>query len=156
MVDSMLSRLELELAVRLSRLISKWGLGEAVGKILAVLLLAGCPLSQQEIAKLTGYSVGLISTSLTFLESLGLVMMVEKIGRKKMYLATGSLIDVFENFIKEIINRQLSPTINFIKNNIPATEDRTKDSVKLVLREYENLRNLLRNNLRKLKKYKRS
>ena len=151
----MLNKIELELVIRLSRLISKWGLKDAVGKILATLLLAGSPLSQQEIAKLTGYSTGLISTSLALLESLGLVMMVRKSGRKKLYSATGSITEVFENFIRELINKQLSPTINFIKDNMSSIDDRTKKSMRLILKEYEDLRDLLKNNLRKIEKYKR-
>ncbi|RLE59576.1 MAG: hypothetical protein DRJ35_05440 [Thermoprotei archaeon] len=144
---------ELEFISRMAKLSARWGLGEAVGKVLAVLLLSNKPLSQGEIGKLTGYSVGQISSSLKLLESLGLVIS-RKEGRRKLYRAVGSLLDVLENFLETTLKNQLSPTIRFIRNNLPRFNGRTRENVEKLLQEYEKARILLEMNMEYLKKWK--
>ncbi len=144
---------ELEFISRMAKLSARWGLGEAVGKVLAVLLLSNKPLSQGEIGKLTGYSVGQISSSLKLLESLGLVIS-RKEGRRKLYRAVGSLLDVLENFLETTLKNQLSPTIRFIRNNLPRFNERTRENVEKLLQEYEKARILLEMNMEYLKKWK--
>jgi len=144
---------ELEFISRMAKLSARWGLGEAVGKVLAVLLLSNKPLSQGEIGKLTGYSVGQISSSLKLLESLGLVIS-RKEGRRKLYRAVGSLLDVLENFLETTLKNQLSPTIRFIRNNLPRFKGRTRENVEKLLQEYEKARILLEMNMEYLKKWK--
>jgi len=144
---------ELEFIFRIARLSARWGLGEAVGKVLAVLLLSNKPLSQGEISKLTGYSVGQISSSLSLLESLGLVI-YSKEGRRKLYKAAGSLLDVLENFLERTLKNQLSPTVKFIRENLPRFNERTRENAEKLLQEYEKARILLEMNVEYLKKWK--
>ena len=144
---------ELEYISRIAKLSARWGLGEAVGKVLAVLLLSNKPLSQGEISKLTGYSVGQISSNLSLLESLGLVI-YSKEGRRKLYKAAGSLLDVLENFLERTLKHQLSPTVKFIKENLPRFNERTKENAEKLLQEYEKARILLKINVEYLKKWK--
>ena len=144
---------ELEFISRIAKLSARWGLGEAVGKVLAVLLLSNKPLSQGEISKLTGYSVGQISSNLSLLESLGLVI-YNKEGRRKLYKAAGSLLDVLENFLERTLKHQLSPTVKFIKENLPRFNERTRKNAETLLQEYEKARILLKINVEYLKKWK--
>ncbi len=145
---------ELEFITRMARLSARWGLGEAVGRILAVLLLSDRPLSQGDIGRLTGYSAGQISTSLSLLEDLGLVI-YSKEGRKKLYRAVGSILDVLERFLEGVLKNQLSPTIGFIKENLPHFSEGTRRNVEKLLQEYEKAKILLEMNLEHLKKWKR-
>jgi len=144
---------ELEFIFRMAKLSARWGLGEAVGKVLAVLLLSNKPLSQGEISKLTGYSVGQISSNLSLLESLGLVI-YSKEGRRKLYKAAGSLLDVLENFLERTLKNQLSPTVKFVKENLPRFNERTRENAEKLLQEYEKARILLEMNVEYLKKWK--
>jgi len=144
---------ELEFIFRIAKLSARWGLGEAVGKVLAVLLLSNKPLSQGEISKLTGYSVGQISSNLSLLESLGLVI-YSKEGRRKLYKAAGSLLDVLENFLERTLKNQLSPTVKFVKENLPRFNERTRENAEKLLQEYEKARILLEMNVEYLKKWK--
>ncbi len=137
----------------ISKLISKLGLGETVGKIFTSLLLHGGYLTQDELTQLTGYSTGLISSSLSFLEAIGLVTHRKK-GRKKLYKAVRSILDVLERFFQEIVERQLSSTINYLRKNISClSEERRKNMEKLLL-ECEKARLLLELNMKCLRQMK--
>jgi len=137
----------------ISKLTSKLGLGEAVGKIFTSLLLYGGYLTQDELTRLTGYSTGLISSSLSFLETIGLVTHKKK-GRKKLYKAVRSILDVLERFFQEIVERQLSSTINYLRKNISCfSEERRKNMEKLLL-ECEKARLLLELDIKCLRQMK--
>ena len=144
---------ELEFILRMAKLSVSWGLGEAVGRALAVLLLSNKPLSQKEISKLTGYSVSQISSSLSLLESLGLVI-YSKEGKRKLYKVAGSLLDVLENFLERTLKNQLLPTVKFIRENLPRFNERTRENAEKLLQEYEKARILLEMNVVYLKKWK--
>jgi len=144
---------ELEFISRMAKLSMKWGLSEAVSKVLAVLLLSNKSLSQGEISKLTGYSVSQISSSLSLLESLGLVT-YSKEGRRKFYRATGSLLDVLENFLKRTLKNQLLPTIKFIREHLPRFNEITRENAKKLLQEYEKAKILLEMNVEYLRRWK--
>ena len=145
---------EAEFIARIAKLSARWGLGEAVGKVLAVLLLSDKPLTQGEIGMLTGYSAGQISSSLNLLESLGLVM-YSKEGRRKLYKAAGSILDVLENFLERTLKHQLHPTIKFIKENLPHFNEKTRQNIEKLLQEYEKAKILLETNVEHLKKWKK-
>ncbi|HDJ89548.1 MAG TPA: hypothetical protein ENG40_02515 [Thermoprotei archaeon] len=142
---------EHEIISMMSRLTSRWGLGDAVGKVLATLILHGGYLSQEEIIKMTGYSSGLVCGSLKTLEKIGLVI-YRKEGRKKMHKAVGSLLDVLEYYFREIVEKQLSYTINFLKENMSNFNEKISENVDELLEEYEKARSLLNFNIEYLKK----
>jgi len=144
---------ELEFVSRIANLSARWGLGEAVGKVLAVLLLSDRPLSQGEISKLTGYSVSRISGSLSLLESLGLVTCSRE-GRRKFYKAAGSLLDVLENFLERTLRSHLSPTVEFIRENLSRFNERSRENAERLLQECEKARILLHMNVECLRKWK--
>ena len=147
------SKTEEEFISMMSKLTSRLGLGEAVGKIFTSLLLHGGYLTQDELTQLTGYSTGLISSSLSFLETIGLVTHRKK-GRKKLYKAVRSFLDVLEHFLQEIIERQLSPTINYLKENISSFSEERRRNIEKLLLEYEKAKLLLELNIKCLKKWK--
>jgi len=62
-----------------------WGLGEPAGRVWGLMLFEKNPLSQREISKECNYSLSLVSPSLTILENWGLIGVVEKRGREKLY-----------------------------------------------------------------------
>ncbi|MCD6538287.1 hypothetical protein J7L18_06750 [Candidatus Bathyarchaeota archaeon] len=137
----------------ISKLISKLGLGEAVGKIFTSLLLHGGYLTQDELTRLTGYSTGLISSSLSFLEAIGLVTHKKK-GRKKLYKAVRSILDVLERFFQEIVERQLSSTINYLRKNISCLSEEHRKNMEKLLLECEKARLLLELNIKCLRQMK--
>ncbi len=151
----MSSGAELEFASRLARLTAKWGLGESVGRIMAVLLLNRDPMTQDEISRMTGYSLGLISSTLALLESLGLVIVARKRGRKRLYRASGSLLDLLERFLEELVERQLSPTIGFLRENLAKFDERTRVNAENLLQECEKARLLLKQSIEHLREWKR-
>ena len=76
------------------------GYSDLHGKILAVLLVEGKPLSLQEVARKTGYSSSMISLSLDFLEVMGIVKKVKKTADRKLYLELhGDLLQALKNAI---------------------------------------------------------
>lgn len=63
------------------------------GKIIGVLLVAGKPLSLQELAGETGYSPSMLSLSLDLLEVLGVIKKVKKTADRKLYIElSGDLV----------------------------------------------------------------
>ena len=58
------------------------GFDRVLGRLICTLLIAGGPLSQQEIAERTGYSIPTISKSLKTLLSLGSVRKARKTGKR--------------------------------------------------------------------------
>ena len=77
-----------------------------------------------------------------------------KEGRRKLYKAAGSLLDVLENFLERTLKHQLSPTVKFIKENLPRFNERTRKNAETLLQEYEKARILLKINVEYLKKWK--
>jgi DNA-binding transcriptional regulator GbsR (MarR family) len=62
------------------------GYSEVHGKILAALLISQEPISLEELAKKTRYSISMISLSLDLLEVLGAIKRIKKPGDRKLYI----------------------------------------------------------------------
>ena len=127
--------LEAELVREVSRLAVKLGLGEAASRVWSILLVKDAPLSQEEIAQESGYSLGRVSTCLSMLEKLGMVVIVERKGRKKLYKAVSSVSDVVKRFHKDLVEHYLKPVMEFLLKHFSNISD-SKAFSKL-LREYE-------------------
>ncbi len=65
---------------------SSIGYSDLHGKIIAVLLVEGKPVSLQNLSRKVGYSSGMISLSLDFLELLGVIKKIKKSGDRKLYV----------------------------------------------------------------------
>ncbi len=73
---------------------SSLGFSEAHGMIIGSVIVANKPLSLQEIAKRTGYSLSSISISIDLLELVGIVRKVKNLGDRKVYVKLeGDLIE---------------------------------------------------------------
>jgi len=73
---------------------SSLGYSEVHGRIIACLLIHEDPISLSVVAKETGYSPSMVSLSIDFLETVGMVKRVKKPGDRKLYLkSNGSLLD---------------------------------------------------------------
>jgi DNA-binding transcriptional regulator GbsR (MarR family) len=70
------------------------GYSEVYGRTIACLLTHDGPVPLSEVAKETGYSSSMVSLSIDFLETVGMVKRVKKPGDRKLYLqSAGSLLD---------------------------------------------------------------
>jgi DNA-binding transcriptional regulator GbsR (MarR family) len=70
------------------------GYSEVYGRIIACLLVHQEPVALTQVAKETGYSSPMVSLSIDFLETVGMVRRVKRPGDRKLYLqSNGSLLD---------------------------------------------------------------
>jgi len=70
------------------------GYSEIHGRIIACLLINEGPIPLSVVAKETGYSPSMVSLSIDFLETVGMIKRVKKPGDRKLYLqSNGSLLD---------------------------------------------------------------
>ncbi len=141
------SSMDFEAISRIANVISRLGLGRSIATILAALLIRG-PLTQSEIASLTGYSVSSVSSSLSVLERLGLVTAIKKSGRKRLYSVVGSFIDLVERLLEDYVYHQLASTVKFLERNISKFNSRSKRNIEKIVNEYRRLRGELVNALR--------
>lgn len=141
------SSMDFEAILRIANVISRLGLGRSIATILAALLIRG-PLTQSEIASLTGYSVSSVSSSLSVLERLGLVTAIKKSGRKRLYSVVGSFIDLVERLLEDYVYHQLASTVKFLERNISKFNSRSKRNIEKIVNEYRRLRGELVNALR--------
>jgi len=139
--------MDFEAISRIANVISRLGLGRSIATILAALLIRG-PLTQSEIASLTGYSVSSVSSSLSVLERLGLVTAIKKSGRKRLYSVVGSFIDLVERLLEDYVYHQLASTVKFLERNISKFNSRSKRNIEKIVNEYRRLRGELVNALR--------
>jgi len=73
---------------------SSLGYSEVHGRIIVCLLINENPVSLSEVAKETGYSHSMVSLSIDFLETVGMVKRVKKPGDRKLFLqSNGSLLE---------------------------------------------------------------
>jgi len=79
-------KIEKEIYSTFANVASSIGYSELHGRIIAILLVEQRPLSLQEIAKKTGYSLSSISLSLDLLEILGMIKKIKKPADKKLYV----------------------------------------------------------------------
>ena len=90
------------------------------GMIIGALLVHGKPMSLQEVAKETGYSVSMISLSLDLLEVLGIVKKIKKTADRKLYIELQG--DLLES-LKSAILLRLEKSI---RNSLAEFEDGKK------------------------------
>jgi DNA-binding transcriptional regulator GbsR (MarR family) len=77
-----LDEAEHEVVVLWEDLAEARGFDRVVGRVISILLIEGAPLSQQELAEKTGYSVPTISKTLKTLTSLGSVRKTKQPGKR--------------------------------------------------------------------------
>ena len=91
---------------------SSLGYSEVHGRIIACLLIHKGPSSLSEVAKETGYSTSMVSLSVDFLETVGMVKRVKKPGDRKLYLeSNGSLLDGLRRAIIVRVEKNISTSL---------------------------------------------
>ncbi len=93
-----------------------WGLGEPASRVWGLMLFEETPLSQREISKECNYSLSLVSPSLALLKNRGLIRVVEKRNREKLYSATTSFLEAFEKLLKNFMESDIEPIIATLSN----------------------------------------
>lgn len=95
-----------------SEVASSIGYSPLHGRIIGVLLVKGRPLSLQELAKETGYSVSMVSLSLDLLEVLGVIKKVKKTADRQLYITLqGDLLEILKNAIVTKVTKSVSSTL---------------------------------------------
>lgn len=84
-----------------SEIASALGYSDLHGRILAVLLVEQAPVSLQDIAHKTSYSLSTISLSIDFLEVLGVIKKVKRNSDRKVYVQLSA--DLLECLKKAVI-----------------------------------------------------
>lgn len=88
------------------------GYSDVYGRVIACLLIHDHPVPLTEVARETGYSPSMVSLSIDFLESIGMVKKVKKPGDRKLYLqASGNLMDAVKKIIIEKVERKVRETL---------------------------------------------
>ncbi len=88
------------------------GYSEVYGRIIACLLVHQEPVALTQVAKETGYSSPMVSLSIDFLETVGMVKRVKKFGDRKLYLqSNGSLLDGLKKAILVKISKNVSTSL---------------------------------------------
>ncbi len=114
----------------------RWGLGEPAGKVWGLLLFEESPLPQREIAEKCNYSLSLVSPSLTILQKLGLIGVVEKRGREKLYNAKTSFLEAFEKLFKNFMEMDIEPIIATLSN---AEGKEGRKRIQTLINEYKKM-----------------
>jgi len=128
---------------RISMLTSNLGIGKAAGKIWGTLILAGIPLSQQEIKSLTDYSLSMISSNLSLLEKYGFVRKIGKSGKKILYKSNTDIIDLMEFYLKNIIGKELPSLAKYVSQHINDFSNQTRRNAEKILNECRKSRYIL-------------
>ncbi len=126
-----------EFMAMMGRIGKQWGLGEPIGRIWGLLLFEGSPLSQKEIAKKCNYSLSLVSPSLAFLEKMGLISVVGRRGKERLYRATSSFLEAFEKILNNFVQSSVEPVIELLSRTKEAGSERTKKRLEEIINEYK-------------------
>lgn len=124
-------------------LTSSLGYSEIHGHIIGSLLVEGRPLSLDELAKKTGYSLASVSLSLDLLEFFGVIKKFRIKGNRKIYIKIdGDLLNVLKTLLLMKIQKN-------IKNTFSEFEKYKNTSDKKVLRTIE----IMEKEIKRLEKY---
>jgi DNA-binding transcriptional regulator GbsR (MarR family) len=133
-----------------SDIASSIGYSDIHGRIIAALLVFDNKLSLEELAKETGYSISTISLSLDFLELLGMIKKVKKVGDRKLYIELqGNLLEGLKRaFILKLQKNITEALTNFenYKETLKKLKDDEGKKVLMVL-------NILEKEIRRLDTY---
>jgi DNA-binding transcriptional regulator GbsR (MarR family) len=82
------------------------------GKIIGVLVVKDRPVSLNEVAEETGYSVSMISLSLDLLETLGVIRKTRKPGDRKLYIQlSGDLLDTLRRAVVMKVEKSINQSL---------------------------------------------
>jgi DNA-binding transcriptional regulator GbsR (MarR family) len=141
--SSKLTNAESKIHSLFASLTSSLGYSEIHGHIIGALLVEGRPLSLDELAKKTGYSLASVSLSLDLLEFFGVIKKFRVKGNRKIYIKIdGDLLNVLKTLM--LIKLQKN-----IKNTFNEFEKYKNTNDKKILRTIE----ILEKEIKRLEKY---
>ncbi len=133
-----------------SELAGMLGYSPIHGKIIGALLAEKEPVSLQELAKRTNYSMGMISLSLDLLEVLGVIKKTKKPGDRKLYLRLeGDLLTILKKAVTMRVRKGVESSLADLKA-------KRKDVKKLHGKDREYLLrtlDILERDIKRLEKY---
>ena len=120
---------------------SSLGFSEVHGMIIGAVLVANRPLSLQDIAKRTGYSLSSISVSIDLLELVGVVRKIKNLGDRKIYVKLeGDLIESLKKAFMLKIQKEIFLTkAELGKYRSAAKDQNMKRTVEILEREVNRL-----------------
>lgn len=116
---------------------SSLGFSEVHGMIVGTMLVANKPLSLQEIAKRTGYSLSSISISIDLLELVGVVRKIKNLGDRKIYVRLeGDLLESLKKAFMLKVQKEIFLTKMELEKYKGATRDgNTRRTVEVLQKE---------------------
>lgn len=121
-----------------SAVASSLGYSEVHGRIISALLVAGQPLSLEELSRQTTYSLPSISLSLDLLEILGVIKRVKHKGDRKLYVRLdGDLLEALRNALLLKLQKEIAQTLNELEQL--KTDERSRRTVKTIEQEIKRL-----------------
>ncbi|HLD38741.1 MAG TPA: hypothetical protein VJB05_00320 [archaeon] len=115
------------------------GYSEVHGRIISALLVAGQPLSLEELTQQTKYSPASISLSLDLLEIIGIIKKMKDRGDRKLYAKLdGDLIEGVRNAMMLKLQKEITNTLDEL-NTIRNSDTKTKKAVAAVEKEVRRL-----------------
>lgn len=139
---------------RLGKATSRWGWGESVGCVWGALLVSGA-MTQDQLVKVSGFSVALVSSSLSWLEERGFVTSAGRRGRKRLYVAVLSFVDALESFLRRFIDIDITPAVEVLSKRIHEIKDvEQRSNAERILEEYQKGKVFIDTLLNLMKKHK--
>ncbi len=133
-----------EFISRFSRLSKQINLDETSGRIWGILLVKNRPMTQKEVAEESGYSLSLVSPTLRNLEAYGLVSIVGRNGKSKLYASASSFTDSLEKALRDFMDRDVKPLIDLLSSSIEnVKENEVRQRFSRLVKEYEETRHFL-------------
>ena len=114
------------------------GYSEVHGRIISALLVAGRPMSMDELTQQTKYSLASISLSLDLLEIIGIVRKVRDHGDRKVYARLeGDLIEGLRNALMLKLQKEINSTL--MELSVLKNDPKTKKAAAVVEKEVKRL-----------------
>jgi len=118
------------------------GYSEVHGRIISALLVAGHPMSMDELTKQTGYSLASISLSLDLLEIIGIIKKFRSGDRKVYARLDGDLIEGMRNALMLKLQKEIISTLAEL--SVLKNDPKTKKPASVVEKEVKRLQEYLR------------
>ncbi len=96
---------------------SSIGYSSLHGKIIGVLIVRKKPMSLQQLARETGYSVSMVSLSLDLLDVLGVIRKVKKTADRNLYIElSGDLLECLKKVFVMRLEKSISGSLEEFRN----------------------------------------
>ena len=129
---------------------SSLGYSEVHGRIIGCLMIHDIPMSLSDIAKETGYSASMVSLSVDFLQTVGMIKKIKKPGDRKLYLESdGNLLDGLRKAVLARIEKKIFNSLQEFDEYKKEIKKSKKKNAKTLLRSIDRLEK----EMKKMEKY---